>query len=94
MICSLGSPRGSVNAIAGAITTKIVLVEHISMGEGAGDNAVDESISANHASSSADRCKEIALMDCTCTPYFKEIEATSVGMTSKREVRTFMHYVG
>lgn len=50
--------------------------------------------SANHASSSAARSKEIAFMECACTPYFIEIEATSVGMTSKRAVRTFMHYVG
>lgn len=41
------------------------------MGDAAGDNAIDESISANHA----ERNKEIALMNCTCTPYFKEIEA-------------------
>lgn len=48
-------------------------------------------------SSSADRCKEIALITlprCACTPYLHRIEATSVGMTSKRAVRTFMHYVG
>lgn len=50
--------------------------------------------SANHASSAADRSKEIAFMECECPPYFTETEATSVGMTSKRAVRTFMHYVG
>lgn len=53
-----------------------------------------DKLSANHASSSADRSKEIAFMWFECTPYFREIEATSVGMTSKRAVRTFMHYVG
>lgn len=70
----------------------VVLVEHMH-GRAVGDVLLIKS-SANHASSSTDRSKEIALMEWECTPYFIEIEATSVGMTSKRVVRTFMHYVG
>lgn len=74
------------------ITNPAVLAEQIH-GRAVGDMPGGKS-SANHASSSAGRSKEIAFMECACTPYFTRVEASSVGMTSKRAVRTFMHYVG